>query len=235
MQFPESWLRSLVNPPLTSGELAHLLTMAGLEVEALQPVAPAFSGVVVAQVLAVERHPNADKLALCRVDAGQGEALQIVCGAPNVAAGLKVPCALVGAELPGLTIRAAKVRGVESFGMLCSERELGLSEEHGGLMVLPADASVGQDIRAALELDDKIFTLKLTPNRADCLSLAGIAREVAALTGGRAAASARSARWSTSPTTSCSKWASRCTPSTMRSCAARSMPASRRPGKRCCC
>ena len=183
MQFPESWLRSLVNPPLTSGELAHLLTMAGLEVEALQPVAPAFSGVVVAQVLSVERHPNADKLALCKVDGGQGEALQIVCGAPNVAAGLKVPCALVGAELPGLTIRAAKVRGVESFGMLCSERELGLSEEHGGLMVLPGDAPVGQDIRAALELDDKIFTLKLTPNRADCLSLAGIAREVAALTG----------------------------------------------------
>jgi phenylalanyl-tRNA synthetase beta chain len=183
MQFPESWLRSLVNPPLTSGELAHLLTMAGLEVEALQPVAPAFSGVVVAQVLAVERHPNADKLALCKVDAGQGELLQIVCGAPNVAAGLKVPCALVGAELPGLIIKAAKVRGVESFGMLCSERELGLSEEHGGLMVLPADAPVGQDIRACLELDDRIFTLKLTPNRADCLSLAGIAREVAALTG----------------------------------------------------
>ncbi len=183
MQFSELWLREFVNPPITSAELAHGLTMAGLEVEALQSVASVFAGVVVAHVLAVEKHPDADKLKLCRVDAGQGETLQIVCGAPNVAAGMKVPCALVGAELQGMKIKAAKVRGIESFGMLCSERELGLSEDHSGLMGLPDDAPVGEDIRRYLALDDKLFTLKLTPNRADCLSLRGIAREVGALTG----------------------------------------------------
>jgi phenylalanyl-tRNA synthetase beta chain len=183
MQFSEHWLREFVDPPLTSAELAHSLTMAGLEVEALQGVAQDFSGVVVAQVLSVDKHPDADKLKLCRVDAGQGETLQIVCGAPNVAAGMKAPCALVGAELPGLKIKAAKVRGVESFGMLCSARELGLSEDHGGLLALPADAPVGEDIRAYLALDDRLLTLKLTPNRADCLSLKGVAREVGALTG----------------------------------------------------
>jgi len=183
MQFSEQWLRSLVNPPLTSDALAHLLTMAGLEVEEMRPVAPPFSGVVVAQVLSVDKHPDADKLKLCRVDAGQGEPLQIVCGAPNVAAGMKVPCALVGAELPGLRIKKAKVRGIESSGMLCSARELGLSEDHGGLLALAETAQVGQDIRMHLALDDMLFTLKLTPNRADCLSLQGIAREVAALSG----------------------------------------------------
>ena len=183
MQFSEHWLREFVDPPLTSAELAHSLTMAGLEVEALENVAPAFGGVVVAQVLSVDKHPDADKLKLCRIDAGQGETLQIVCGAPNVAAGMKVPCALVGAELPGIRIKAAKVRGVESFGMLCSARELGLSEDHSGLMTLPAGAPVGEDIRTCLALDDKLFTLKLTPNRADCLSLKGVAREVGALTG----------------------------------------------------
>jgi len=183
MQFSEHWLREFVNPPLTSAELARSLTMAGLEVEALAPVAPAFRGVVVAQVLAVDKHPDADKLKLCRVDAGQGETLQIVCGAPNVVAGMKVPCALVGAELPGMRIRAAKVRGIESFGMLCSARELGLSEDHGGLMALPATAPVGEEVRTCLMLDDWLFTLKLTPNRADCLSLKGLAREVGALTG----------------------------------------------------
>lgn len=183
MQFSEHWLREFVNPPLTSAELAHSLTMAGLEVEALQPVAPAFAGVVVAQVLSVDKHPDADKLKLCCVDAGQGDTLQIVCGAPNVSAGMKVPCALVGAELPGLKIKAAKVRGVESFGMLCSARELGLSEDHSGLLALPPEAPVGEDIRTCLALDDKLFTLKLTPNRADCLSLKGVAREVGALTG----------------------------------------------------
>jgi phenylalanyl-tRNA synthetase beta chain len=183
MQFSEHWLREFVNPPLTSAELAHSLTMAGLEVEVLVHVAPAFAGVVVAQVLAVDKHPDADKLKLCRVDAGQGETLQIVCGAPNVAAGMKVPCALIGAELPGIRIKAAKVRGVESFGMLCSARELGLSEDHSGLLALSGDAPVGEDIRSYLALDDKLFTLKLTPNRADCLSLKGVAREVGALTG----------------------------------------------------
>jgi phenylalanyl-tRNA synthetase beta chain len=183
MQFSESWLRSLCNPPLSSEALCHLLTMAGLEVEEVKPVAPDFSGVVVAQVLSAEKHPDADKLKLCSVDAGQGEPLQIVCGAPNVAAGMKVPCALVGANLPGIEIRQAKVRGVASFGMLCSARELGIADDHGGLLALPDDAVIGADIRTALDLDDHLITLKLTPNRADCLSLLGIARELSALTG----------------------------------------------------
>jgi phenylalanyl-tRNA synthetase beta chain len=183
MQFSEHWLRSFVNPPLTGAELAHTLTMAGIEVEALADVAPPFAGVVVGQVLSVERHPDADKLKLCQVEAGQGETLQIVCGAPNVAVGMKVPCALVGAKLPGGEIKAVRIRGIESFGMLCSARELGLSADHSGLLTLSADAPVGEDIRVYLGLDDKLFTLKLTPNRADCLSLKGIAREVGALTG----------------------------------------------------
>lgn len=183
MQFSEQWLRTFVDPQLDSNALGHLLTMAGLEVEEADPAAPAFSGVVVAQIVEAEKHPNADKLKLCKVDAGQGELLQIVCGAPNAAAGMKVPCAVVGALLPGnFAIKAAKLRGVESFGMLCSARELGLSEDHGGLYALPADAPVGTDIRAYLGLDDTLFTIKLTPNRADCLSLTGVAREVAAIT-----------------------------------------------------
>src|SRR6266581_6507413 len=184
MQFSERWLRQLVDIPLDSGQLAHALTMAGLEVEEAAPVAAEFSGVVVAEVLGVDRQPNADKLKLCRVDAGEGEPLQIVCGAPNVAAGLKVPCARIGARLPGLSIGRAQVRGVDSHGMLCSARELGLSDEHAGLLVLAVDAPPGRDLRDYLELDDVSITLKLTPNRADCLSLAGIAREVAALGGG---------------------------------------------------
>ena len=183
MQFSESWLRALVNPPLSTDELCHLLTMAGLEVEECRPVSADFSQVVVARILTAEKHPDADKLKLCSVDTGEHGVLQIVCGAPNAAAGLVVPCALVGAQLPGIEIRKAKVRGVESFGMLCSARELGLSEDHGGLLTLPADAPIGQSIRTYLNLDDKLITLKLTPNRADCLSLSGIAREVAALTG----------------------------------------------------
>jgi len=183
MKFSEHWLRQLVNPAISSAELEHLLTMAGLEVEALESVAPEFSGVVVAHILSAEKHPDADRLQVCRVDVGQGEPLQIVCGAPNARAGLKAPCALVGAKLPGFDIRRAKVRGVESFGMMCSAKELGVAEESGGLLELPADAPVGQDIRQQLALDDRLFTLKLTPNRSDCLSLLGIAREVAALTG----------------------------------------------------
>ncbi len=183
MQFSESWLRSLCNPALTNEALCHLLTMAGLEVEENDPVAPAFSGVVVGAVLSVEKHPDADKLKLCRVDVGAGEPLQIVCGAPNVAAGMRVPCAQVGARLPGIEIRKAKVRGVESHGMLCSARELGLSEDHAGLLALDADAPPGRDLREWLDLDDRRITIKLTPNRADCLSLSGIARELAALTG----------------------------------------------------
>lgn len=183
MQFPESWLRALVNPPLSTDELCHLLTMAGLEVEERRAAAADFSGVVVARVLSTEKHPDADKLKLCKVDTGEHGVLQIVCGAPNVAPGMVAPCALVGAKLPGLEIKKAKVRGVESFGMMCSARELGMSEDHGGLLALPSAAPIGTDIRKYLNLDDTLITLKLTPNRADCLSLTGIAREVAALTG----------------------------------------------------
>lgn len=184
MLFPESWLRSYVNPEIDTDALSHQLTMAGLEVEETDSVAPAFSGVVVARITHVEAHPNADKLRVCRVDDGGGQPLQIVCGAPNAAVGLKVPLARVGAELPGgMKIGPVKMRGVESAGMLCSARELGLSQDHAGLLELDADAPVGQDIRDHLDLDDTVFTLKLTPNRADCLSIQGVAREVAALTG----------------------------------------------------
>ena len=184
MKFSESWLRSFVNPALSSAELSHLLTMAGLEVEELDPVAPAFDQVVVAQVLEVVKHPDADRLNVCQVDIGSGTPQQIVCGAPNVAPGLKVPCALPGAKLPGdFKIKVAKVRGIESSGMLCSAKELGIAEDASGLLVLSADAPVGTSIRSYLDLDDQLYTLKLTPNRADCLSITGIAREVAALTG----------------------------------------------------
>jgi phenylalanyl-tRNA synthetase beta chain len=189
MQFPESWLRSFCNPDLTTQQLADLLTMAGLEVEELEPVAPAFTGVVVGHVLEVAKHPDADRLNVCKVDAGTGEVLQIVCGAPNVRPGIKIPCATVGAELPpgadGKTfkIKLGKLRGVESQGMLCSARELGISEESNGLHILKDDAPIGQNIREHLQLDDTLFTLKLTPNLAHCLSVAGIAREVSALTG----------------------------------------------------
>ncbi|MHB1678217.1 MAG: phenylalanine--tRNA ligase subunit beta [Sulfuriferula sp.] len=183
MKFSEWWLRSYVNPLLDSEALAHLLTMAGLEVEALEPVAADFSGVVVGRVLAVAPHPDADRLRVCQVDVGTGAALQIVCGAANVCVDARVPCALVGAKLPGMEIKAAKLRGVASQGMLCSGRELGMSEAEDGLLLLSADAPIGQNIRDYLHLDDHVFTLKLTPNRSDCLSVLGIAREVAALTG----------------------------------------------------
>ncbi len=190
MLFSESWLRSFVNPPLTSDALAHALTMAGIEVEGLEPAAPPFEKVVIGHVLEVAKHPDADRLNVCRVDVGHGETLQIVCGAPNVAAGIKVPTALVGAELQPaeaggapFKIKLGKLRGVESAGMLCSARELKLSEDHGGLLVLPDDAPVGASIRDYLDLDDMRFEVKLTPNKADCLSVYGIAREVAAITG----------------------------------------------------
>jgi len=188
MQFSERWLRSFVDPPIGAEDLARLLTMSGVEVESCRSVAPPFSDVVVGKVVSVERHPNADRLSVCRVDAGTGEMLAIVCGAPNVAAGMKVACALLGAKLPGtspsepLLIKSVSMRGVESRGMLCSARELGLSDDHSGLLALPADAPVGKDVREVLGLDDHVFTLKLTPNRADCLSVLGVAREVAALT-----------------------------------------------------
>ena len=183
MKFSESWLRSFVNPAISGGDFSHLLTMAGLEVEEEESVAPAFDGVIVAEVLEVAKHPDADRLNVCRVNIGAGEPQQIVCGAPNVAPGLKVPCALPGANLPGdFKIKIAKVRGIESSGMLCSAKELGISDDASGLLVLTSDAPVGEDIRRYLDLDDRLLTLKLTPNRADCLSLTGIAREVSALT-----------------------------------------------------
>ncbi|MCG6932644.1 MAG: phenylalanine--tRNA ligase subunit beta [Gallionella sp.] len=184
MKFSENWLRTWVNPDLSSEALGHVLTMAGLEVEALEPVAPAFSNVVVGEVLEVVKHPNADRLNVCQVNVGEAAPLNIVCGAANVAVGVKVPCARIGAVLPGdFVIKQAKVRNVESFGMLCSEKELGLADESEGLWLLPDDAPVGKTLREYLELDDKLFTLKLTPNRSDCSGMVGIAREVAALTG----------------------------------------------------
>jgi len=186
MRVPESWLRSMVNPDISTQELADVLTMAGLEVEEAEAIAPAFSGVRVARVLAVEAHPDADRLRVCRVDAGDGQTLQIVCGAPNVHAGMLAPCAVEGALLPGgMRIKRARMRGVESQGMLCSARELGISNDAEGLLALPESLAgrVGDDLRAALDLDACVLTLKLTPNRADCLSVLGVAREVAAITG----------------------------------------------------
>jgi len=189
MQFSEKWLRSMADPKMTSDELSHMLTMSGLEVEEVEPVALPFSNVVVAQVLEVARHPNADRLNVCQVDAGTGTLLNIVCGAPNVRPGMKVPCAMAGALLPPgpdgkpFEIKVGSLRGVESQGMLCSARELRLSEDHDGLLELPADAPVGQNFRDYYQLNDLKFTIKLTPNRADCLSLLGVAREVAALAG----------------------------------------------------
>lgn len=183
MQFSEQWLRQYVNPALNSDALSHALTMAGLEVEGLDSVAASFSQVVIARIISTEKHPDADRLQICNVDVGSGEPLQIVCGAPNARAGLKAPCALVGAELPGLKIKQAKVRGIESFGMMCSAKELGLAVDASGLLELSDDAPVGVNIRDFLELDDKLFTLKLTPNRSDCLSIIGVARDVAAITG----------------------------------------------------
>jgi phenylalanyl-tRNA synthetase beta chain len=182
MKVSVKWLRELVGVDMPADRLAHILTMGGLEVEEATPVAAEFDRVVVAHVKSVAPHPDADKLRVTQVDAGTGETLTIVCGAPNVAAGQKVPCALIGAKLPGFEIKKAKLRGVESSGMLCSARELGLSDDHAGLLVLPGDAPVGKDIREYLDLDDLVFTLKLTPNRGDCLSMFGVARDAAALT-----------------------------------------------------
>lgn len=185
MKVSVAWLKELVAVDLDAVSLARALTMGGLEVEEASTVGAAFTGIVVAHVKKVSPHPNADKLRVTEVDAGTGELLQIVCGAPNVAEGQKVPCALVGAKLPGLEIGKAKLRGVESSGMLCSARELGLSDDHAGLLVLSPDTPVGADVREVLGLGDTIFTLKLTPNRGDAQSMFGIARDVAAITGAR--------------------------------------------------
>lgn len=184
MKFSEQWLRQYVNPDWSTQELADALTMAGLEVESLESLAPAFSQVVVARIERVEAHPNADRLRVCHVDVGQADLAQIVCGAPNAAAGIMVACALPGAELPGgLQIKPVTMRGVQSAGMLCSAKELGLSQDHQGLMLLEEGLPLGQNLREALRLDDQQFLLKLTPNRPDCLGVRGIAREVAALSG----------------------------------------------------
>jgi phenylalanyl-tRNA synthetase beta chain len=185
MKFSENWLRTFVNPPISSSDLAHALTMAGLEVETVEPVSPIFDNVVVAEVLSVKAHPNADNLKVCLVGASSvasSEPLQIVCGAVNVRAGMKVPCAIVGAQLGTIGIKRRTIRGVESFGMLCSARELGLADTTTGLLLLPGDAPTGTDFRSYYELEDNIFTLKLTPNRGDCLGVSGLAREVAAIT-----------------------------------------------------
>ena len=183
MRVSLAWLREWVEVPEGAEALAERLTMAGLEVEAIEPAAPAFSGVVVAEVLEVAPHPDADRLRVCRVAAG-GEPLQVVCGAPNVRPGLRAPLATVGAALPdGTRIRRARLRGVESHGMLCSARELGLADDAEGLWELPPEAPVGEDLRRWLDLDDQVLEVALTPNRADCLSVRGIARETAALHG----------------------------------------------------
>ena len=184
MRFSERWLRTMVDPALDTAGLCDRLTMSGLEVESAAPAAPPFSGVVVARIVQVDPHPNADRLRVCRVDVGTAEPLNIVCGAPNAAVGMKVPCATVGAQLPGgQLIDQATMRGVQSQGMLCSASELGIDADASGLLALPDEAVVGADLRAALGLDDALITLKITPNRADCLSILGIARDVAAVTG----------------------------------------------------
>jgi phenylalanyl-tRNA synthetase beta chain len=181
MKFSEQWLRSWVNPDVSRDDLVARLSMAGLEVDSVSLAAGVFSSVMVGEVLSTEQHPDADKLRVCQVSSG-AETFQVVCGAPNVRPGLKIPFAMIGAELPGdFKIKKAKLRGVESNGMLCSASELQISEDNEGLMELPADAPVGQDIRVYLDLDDASIEVDLTPNRGDCLSLAGLAREVGAL------------------------------------------------------
>lgn len=179
MKFSESWLREWVNPSLTTDELVSKLTMAGLEVDSVEPAAQFFSGVVIGEILSVEQHPDADKLRVCQVMGAGQDPVQVVCGAPNARTGIKVPFATIGAILPGdFKIRQARLRGVDSFGMLCAEKELGVSDADDGLWELPADAPVGQDIREYMTLNDSLIEVDLTPNRGDCLSINGLAREV---------------------------------------------------------
>ena len=182
MKFSENWLRTIIDPPITSAALADVLMMCGLDVDAVEAAAPPFSGVITAEVLALAKHPSADRLQVCSVNTGT-DTITVVCGAPNVAVGMRVALATVGATLPGLEIRQAKVRGVESSGMLCSAKELGIAEDASGLMALPADTLLGVDLRKVLDLDDRLITIKPTPNSGDCLSMLGVAREVAAMTG----------------------------------------------------
>ena len=182
MKFSENWLREWANPALDTQALARQLTMSGLEVESVTPAAKPVQGVVVAEVRAVQPHPDAERLRVCSVFDGSSE-FQIVCGAPNVRVGMRVPLAREGATLPGLTIKRARLRGVESCGMLCSAEELGMDGRDEGLLELPDRAELGRDIVELLDLDDQVIELGLTPNRGDCLGIAGLAREVAALNG----------------------------------------------------
>jgi phenylalanyl-tRNA synthetase beta chain len=182
MKFSEQWLREWVDPPVSTAELVEQLTMAGLEVDSVEPAAAGLADILVGEVESVEPHPDADKLRICRVLVGEGQSLQVVCGAPNVAAGDRYPLAPVGARLPGdFKIKKSRLRGVESHGMLCSASELGLGDEHDGLMTLPSDAQAGQSLQSLLGLDDVVIDIDLTPNRGDCLGLQGIAREVGTL------------------------------------------------------
>lgn len=190
MKISEQWLREWVNPALSLDEINHKLTMAGCEVEGLESVATDFSNVIVGQIVEITKHPDADKLNVCKVDNGQGESLQIVCGAPNARAGLKAPLALIGAELPmpdgkPLKIKKGKLRGIESCGMLCSASELGMAEKSEGLLELPEDAPLGVSVKDYLKLADQVVELNVTANRGDWLSIAGVAREVGVLTGTR--------------------------------------------------
>jgi phenylalanyl-tRNA synthetase beta chain len=182
MKISNSWLREWVNPKLTTQELADQITMAGLEVDGIEKVAGEFSGVVVGEIVACEQHPDADKLRVCKVAGHPDGEMQVVCGAPNARVGIKIPFALVGAKLPGdFKIKKAKLRGVESFGMLCAQTELELGEDNDGIWELPEDAPTGTDLREYLQLDDETIEVDLTPNRSDCLGVAGIAREVGVL------------------------------------------------------
>ncbi len=189
MQFPESWLREFCNPPLSTQQLADALTMAGLEVEDTAPAAPPFTGVVVGEIKECAQHPDADRLRVCQVDIGAGTLLNIVCGAPNARVGIRIPVATVGALLPPaadgkpFAIKLGKLRGVESQGMLCSAKELGIDEDASGLLELASNAPIGTNLRDHLKLDDTLLTLKLTPNLGHCLSVYGVAREVSAITG----------------------------------------------------
>ncbi len=181
MKISEAWLRTWIEFPADTHALSERLTMSGLEVDAVGPVAGEFTSVVVGRIASIDSHPDADKLSICKVDAGHGEVLQIVCGASNIYAGMHAPLATIGAHLPGgLKIRKTKLRGVESQGMLCSARELGFGDDHGGIMDMGAAGQPGDDLRELLDLDDHIIEVDLTPNRSDCLGMEGIAREVAA-------------------------------------------------------
>lgn len=179
MKISENWLRTWVNPAIDSEKLSDQLTMLGLEVDEIAPAAKLFTGVVVGEVLTVEQHPDADRLRVTTVNIGSGEPLQIVCGAPNVRAGMKAPVATIGAVLPGdFKIKKGKLRGVESQGMLCGASEIDLEDKIDGLLELPADVPVGVNVREYLDLDDNVIDISITPNRGDCFSIRGIAREI---------------------------------------------------------